>query len=60
MSRLVYAHHKDFIAQCKVEEEGIILEIYKGDKMVSSTHRYYEEMGLKPPKEHPELQKGQS
>jgi hypothetical protein len=58
MSRYVYLKHKKFIVQCKLEDEGVVLDIFEGDEVVGSTYKYYQEMGLKPPKTDPEL--GQS
>jgi hypothetical protein len=55
MSQYVYLKHKEFIVQCKLEEEGVVLDIFEGDEVVDSTYKYYQEMGLKPPKVDPEL-----
>ena len=55
MSKYVYLKHKEFIVQCKLEDEGVVLDLYKGDEVVDSTYKYYQEMGLKPPKADPEL-----
>jgi hypothetical protein len=55
MSRYMYLKHKKFIVQCKLEDEGVVLDIFEDDEVVGSTYKYYQEMGLKPPKVDPEL-----
>jgi hypothetical protein len=60
MSREIHVQDKKYIAQCKIESEGLVLELWNGDIKIKTNYLYWNEMGLKPPKEHPELQKGQS
>jgi hypothetical protein len=32
--------------QVKLEDEGVVLDVFEGDEVIESTYRFYHEMGV--------------
>jgi hypothetical protein len=58
MRKELHVQDKNYIAQCKIEPEGLVLELWNGSDKVKTNYLYWQDVGLKPPKTDPEL--GQS